>query len=59
MKVETYILYAANGNRIRRASKVVFADGSEIKFTEKLGKKEAIKQALDRIGTACVEALLK
>lgn len=43
--VENYRLLAANGNPIRIATKVVFPGGYEIRFIEKMGKKEAIRQA--------------
>ena len=45
MKVETYKLTAGNGKHIRLATKVTRDDGTEIKFMEKLSKKEAIEQA--------------
>ena len=44
-KVQTYNLTANNGKHIRQATKVVFANGQEFAFTEKLSKKEALKQA--------------
>jgi hypothetical protein len=46
MKIETYTLMATNGKRIRRATKVVFNTGREIKFMDKLTKSEAISAAL-------------
>jgi len=45
MTVITYNLIAGNGKKIRKATKVIFASGGEIKFTEMLSKKEAVKQA--------------
>jgi hypothetical protein len=45
IKVENYRLFAGNGRYIRTATKVIFADGSEIKFIEKLSKKAAIANA--------------
>ena len=42
--VETYTLTARNGRHIRKATKVVFPDGYEIKFTEHLSKREALRQ---------------
>jgi hypothetical protein len=44
-KVETYNLTARNGCHIRMATKVVFADGREVKFLDRMGKAEAIRQA--------------
>lgn len=44
-KIESYILKAPNGRKIRTATKVVFENGSEVKFIEKMTKKEAIKNA--------------
>ena len=44
--VETYNLHAANGRHIRKATRVRFADGQSIAFTERLSKREAIRQAL-------------
>lgn len=43
-KVETYKLHAGNGRYIRQATKVVFADGTEVAFTEKMSKREALRQ---------------
>lgn len=45
MKVETYNLTASNGRHIRKATKVTRPDGTEIRFTEKMSKREAIRQA--------------
>ena len=45
MKVESYKLYASNGRYIRTATKVILNDGKEIKFLDKMSKKEAIKNA--------------
>lgn len=44
-KVETYQLMTTNGDPIRKATRVIFTDGYQVSFTEKLPKKEAIKQA--------------
>jgi hypothetical protein len=46
MKAQNYKLYARNGKYIRTATKVVFDDGREIKFIDKMNGKEAIKNAL-------------
>jgi hypothetical protein len=40
--VSTYKLFAANGRYIRQATKVTLPDGREIKFTERLTKREAL-----------------
>jgi hypothetical protein len=45
MKVQDYKLYASNGRYIRTATKVIFNDGKEIKFLDKMSKKEAVKNA--------------
>lgn len=45
MTVETYTLTASNGRHIRKATKVVFPSGYEIKFMERMGKREALRQA--------------
>lgn len=44
--VSSYRLVAGNGRPIRLATKVVFVDGTEVKFMERMPKKEAIAQAL-------------
>lgn len=46
-RVELYQLYAGDGSgrRVRKATKVIFPDGREIKFIERMPKREAIKQA--------------
>lgn len=44
-RVETYNLRASNGSHIRKATKVVFSDGTEVKFIERMSKREAIRQA--------------
>jgi hypothetical protein len=45
IKVTDYDLIAINGRHIRKATKVVFQDGSEIRFTERMPKNAAIAQA--------------
>jgi len=44
--VEEYQLLTASGKRVRKATKVIFKNGKEIKFVEKVTKKDAIKNAL-------------
>lgn len=44
-KAKDYKLKTSEGKPIRTATKVVFNDGREVKFMDKLPKKEAIKQA--------------
>jgi len=44
-RVETYDLIAANGRPIRKATRVVMPDGRVVSFTERLGKREALRQA--------------
>ena len=51
-KIETYLMYNRYSRPIRRATKVVFRGPSgeqEIKFTEKLPKKEALRQAWELV----------
>lgn len=45
MKIETYNLKAGNGKQVRMATKVVLDNGQEIKFMEKMSKREALNQA--------------
>jgi hypothetical protein len=42
--VETYSLVASNGRPIRKAARVVFADGREVRFLDRMSKREAIRQ---------------
>ena len=44
MRVENYNL-RMNGHRVRVATKVIFDDGTEMAFLEKMSKREAIRQA--------------
>lgn len=43
--VKTYALKASNGRHIRMATKVVLPDGQEVRFIDKMSKKEAIENA--------------
>ena len=43
--VEVYTLIAATGRKIRQATLVRFSDGSVVHFTEKMSKREALRQA--------------
>jgi hypothetical protein len=43
IRVFTYRLVASNGKHIRNATAVKMPDGSVIRFTEKMTKREAIK----------------
>lgn len=46
-RVETYQLLTGNGKQIRKATKAVFSDGFEIKFTEYIpSKTDAANQAI-------------
>jgi hypothetical protein len=45
IEVETYDLRTASNRPIRKATRVLFADGTVIAFTERLSKREAIRQA--------------
>lgn len=44
-RVKDYQLIARNGRPIRKATMVIFQDGRTVRFVERLGKKEAIRQA--------------
>ena len=44
-KVQSYNLTASNGRHIRVATMVILADGTEIRFMEKLTKAEALRAA--------------
>ncbi len=43
--VNTYTLQTSTGRHIRKATEVIFEDGQSIRFTEKMSKAEAIRQA--------------
>ena len=44
--VETYEMFSATtGRKIRTATKVVLANGEEIRFMERMSKREAIRNA--------------
>lgn len=45
MRVENYNLKANNGKHARVATKAILNNGQEILFTEKMSKKEAIRNA--------------
>lgn len=45
-EVRTYQMVTGNGRPIRKATMVVLADGTEYRFTEKMGKKEAMRQVM-------------
>jgi hypothetical protein len=49
-RVSTYQLLTGSGRPIRKATKVTFADGREIRFMDRIPKREAIKQALYQLG---------
>lgn len=50
--VSTYQLKTSTGRHIRQATQVVCPDGTVIRFTEKMGKAQAIKQAQYQQGKA-------
>lgn len=50
--VTTYSLKASNGRHIRRATKVIFADGRTVEFTERLGVTAARTQAARILATS-------
>lgn len=45
-EIYQYTLFASFGRKVRKATAVKMDDGKKIFFTEKLTKKEAIKNAL-------------
>lgn len=49
MKVETYRMVASNGKHIRMATKVVLPNGQEMRFIDKLSKREALNAAREQI----------
>jgi hypothetical protein len=49
-KVETYRLMTAGGRSIRKATRVVFSDGRKVEFTDRIPKRQAIKQAMAQLG---------
>lgn len=44
MKVQTYELKTATGRPIRKATQVVYPCGKVVRLTEKMTKKEALRQ---------------
>lgn len=44
-RVDTYTLTAPNGRHIRKATRVVFADGHAVDFMERMSRRDAIQQA--------------
>jgi hypothetical protein len=48
-EVSTYTLKTQNGRHIRQATKVTYSDGREVKFVDKLPKKEALRQTAAQI----------
>ncbi len=44
-QVKPYSLFARNGRRIRTATMVILPDGREVKFMDKMSKREALAQA--------------
>ena len=45
MEAKTYNLTTSTGQHIRKATMVVLDDGREIRFTEKMSKRAAIRNA--------------
>lgn len=52
MKATEYTLKTKDGRHIRKATKVTFLDGYEVKFIERMTKREAMKQAAEIRGKA-------
>jgi hypothetical protein len=44
-KVETYQMLASNGRPARKATQVRYPDGTLIRFTERMSRKQALAQA--------------
>jgi hypothetical protein len=58
-KVETYTLVSnITGKPIRKATRVIFADGKKVEFIERLSKTRAIRAAMDQLGTNPAELLV-
>jgi len=53
MTVSTYSLKAANGRHIRKATMVTLADGSVVKFMDKMSNSEAIRQVRQQKALKC------
>ena len=47
--VTDYMMLTRDGKAVRKATKVIFPGGFEIRFMEKLTKKEALRQAKEQI----------
>jgi hypothetical protein len=45
--VETYLMRTASGRPIRQATLVRFDNGRVVQFTERMSKREAVRQALE------------
>ena len=50
IEVRDYKLFAGNGRFIRMATKVIFPDGKEIAFVDRLSKREALRAASEGRG---------
>jgi hypothetical protein len=46
-RVASYTITTPEGRRIRTATKVVFTDGTERRFLDKMTKREALAQVVD------------
>jgi hypothetical protein len=44
-EVGTYQMVASNGRPVRKATKVTYPDGTVVRFTERMGKRDALAQA--------------
>ena len=49
IQLSDYALVSQNGRRIRTATQVTLADGGVIRFTEKLSKREAMRNAQHQV----------
>jgi hypothetical protein len=47
IKIETYNLKRTDGSHIRRATNAIFPDGREVRFTEKMSKRQVVNQIAD------------
>jgi hypothetical protein len=56
MKVETYTMLAGNGRKVRKATMVTLTSGRVIRFTERMPKRDAIRQATELVHREAVRA---
>jgi len=52
MTIQTYNLKASNGKQIRKATRVVLADGRKISFMERMSRRETITNLENQLALA-------